>query len=119
MQGTPYESVALQDVTMAVDAGEAVAILGRTGYGKSTLVQHFNGLLRPTRAACKCSARIPRMPRINLRPLRFRVGLVFQFPETQLFEETVRADIGFGPRMMRLSQEEVEARVEKRQTASV
>lgn len=108
---TPYEKAALTDVSFAVEKGEFVGIIGHTGSGKSTLVQHLNGLLRPSGGQILLDGKdIWEKPKA-IREVRFRVGMVFQYPEHQLFEETVRKDIAFGPRNMKLPEEEVERRV--------
>jgi len=111
LPGTPMEVVALQDVDLEVKDGEFLALIGPTGSGKSTLVQHFNGLLRPTRGRVAVDGVDLSDRRVNLRQVRQRVGLVFQYPEQQLFEETVRADVAFGPRNLGFPPDEVERRV--------
>ena len=109
--GTPFEHTALEDVSFCVDRGEFVGIIGHTGSGKSTLMQHLNGLLKPTGGSiCLDGVDIWSDKKIS-RQARFRVGLVFQYPEYQLFEETVYKDIAFGPRNMGLSKEEIDRRV--------
>ncbi len=113
LPGTPLEVAALQDIDLRVEDGEFLAIIGPTGSGKSTLIQHFNGLLRPTRGRVLVDDIDLSSGRANLREVRRRVGLVFQYPEQQLFEETVRADVGFGPRNLGWPPEEVARRVEK------
>lgn len=108
---TPFERVALQDVNFTVDSGEYLAIIGHTGSGKSTLLQHLNGLLKPTSGQVLLDGTdIWQSPAIT-RKARFDVGLVFQYPEYQLFEETVYRDIAFGPRNMGLSEAEIDLRV--------
>jgi energy-coupling factor transport system ATP-binding protein len=110
MEGTPFEVKALDGVTLRIEEGEAVGLAGPTGSGKSTLVQHFNGLLRPTSGQVRVGGvEIPR--RGDLRPVRALVGMLFQFPEQQLFEETVAQDVAFGPRNLGLRGEELTARV--------
>lgn len=95
--GTPYEKTAMEGVSLTVEKGDFVGVIGHTGSGKSTLVQHLNGLLRPTSGTVKLDGRdIWEEPK-KIRGVRFRVGLVFQYPEYQLFEETVYKDIAFGP----------------------
>lgn len=109
--GLASEKVAVQDVSLKVQKGEFLGVIGHTGSGKSTLIQHFNGLLRPTAGKVLLDGEdIWEKPK-EIRRVRFRVGLVFQYPEYQLFEETVRRDIAFGPRNMGLSEEEINARV--------
>ncbi len=110
---TPYEKVALKDVSFGVEKGEFVGIIGHTGSGKSTLVQHLNGLLRPTSGQVLLDGKDIWADPKAIRNVRFRVGMVFQYPEHQLFEETVRRDIAFGPRNMGLSEEEIDLRVKK------
>lgn len=110
-QGTPFEHVALDNVDFSVEAGEYVAVIGRTGSGKSTLIQHLNGLLKPTSGHVLFDGEDIWASKERTRQVRFQVGLVFQYPEYQLFEETVYKDIAFGPRNMKLSDEEVDRRV--------
>ena len=108
---TPFEQKALDDVSFSVSPGELVGGIGHTGSGKSTLISHFNGLLRPTSGKVFVEGEdIWAQPK-QIRRFRFRVGLVFQFPEYQLFEETVEKDIAFGPKNMGLSAEETAERV--------
>ncbi len=114
--GTPYEKVALRDVTLSVEQGDIVGIIGHTGSGKSTLVQQLNGLLRPTSGQVLLDGKDIWADPKKIRAVRFRVGMVFQYPEHQLFEETVRRDIAFGPRNMGLSEEEIERRVRRAAT---
>ncbi len=110
---TPYEKAALSDVSFAVEKGEFVGIIGHTGSGKSTLMQHLNGLLRPSSGQVLLDGKdIWDKPKA-IRAVRFRVGMVFQYPEHQLFEETVRRDIAFGPRNMGLDEDEIERRVQR------
>ena len=109
--GTPFEHVALKDVSFAVEPGEFIGIIGHTGSGKSTLMQHLNGLLKPTSGAVLLDGKDIWSDKKLTRQSRFRVGLVFQYPEYQLFEETVYKDIAFGPKNMGLSAEEVDRRV--------
>ena len=111
LKGTPLEAVALQDVTLSVEAGEFVGIIGPTGSGKSTLIQHFNALLRPTGGALRVAGIDLANPRADVKTLRQQVGLVFQYPEHQLFEETVYDDVAYGPRNLRLNENEVGERV--------
>ena len=109
--GTPFEHVALKDVSFAVEPGEFIGIIGHTGSGKSTLMQHMNGLLKPTSGEVLLDGQDIWSDKKLTRQSRFRVGLVFQYPEYQLFEETVYQDIAFGPKNMGLSAEEVDRRV--------
>ena len=110
-QGTPFEHVALQNVDLTVAPGEYLAVIGRTGSGKSTLMQHLNGLLRPTSGQVLFEGEDIWGSKERTRQVRFQVGLVFQYPEYQLFEETVYRDIAFGPTNMGLGQAEVDRRV--------
>ena len=109
--GTPLAVPALTDVSLTIAAGEVVGVIGATGSGKSTLVQHFNGLLRPTSGRVLLDGVDVNGRGTDRRRLRQQVGLLFQYPEQQLFEETVFADVAFGPRNQGLSEEEVRARV--------
>lgn len=112
--GTPWEKKALQDINLEIEQGEIVGIMGPTGSGKSTLIQHFNGLLKPTKGRVLIDGMdTARASRQELRRLRQKVGLLFQFPEHQLFEARVFDDIAYGPRNLGLSEPEVEARVRK------
>ncbi len=109
--GTPFEHVALQDVSFDVNSGEFIGIIGHTGSGKSTLIQHLNGLLKPTSGQVLLDGKDIWTDKATTRQSRFRVGLVFQYPEYQLFEETVYKDIAFGPKNMGLSKDEIDRRV--------
>ena len=109
--GTPFEHVALKDVSFAVEPGEFIGIIGHTGSGKSTLMQHLNGLLKPDSGSILLDGNDIWADKKTTRSARFRVGLVFQYPEYQLFEETVYKDIAFGPKNMGLKQEEIDRRV--------
>ena len=109
--GTPFEHVALQDVSFCVERGEFIGIIGHTGSGKSTLIQHLNGLLKPTGGNILLDGEDIWSDKARTRACRFRVGLVFQYPEYQLFEETVYKDIAFGPKNMGLSSDEIDRRV--------
>ena len=109
--GTPFEHVALKDVYIAVERGEFIGVIGHTGSGKSTLMQHMNGLLKPTSGKVLLDGVDIWSDKKLTRQSRFRVGLVFQYPEYQLFEETVYKDIAFGPKNMGLSDEEIDRRV--------
>ena len=110
-QGTPFEHVALDKVDFSVEAGEYVAVIGRTGSGKSTLIQHLNGLLKPTSGQVLFDGEDIWSSKERTRDVRFQVGLVFQYPEYQLFEETVYKDIAFGPKNMKLPADEIDRRV--------
>ncbi len=109
--GTPFEKQALSDINLEIPNGSITAIIGRTGSGKSTLVQLFNALIRPTSGRITINGTDITAKNADLRAMRFKVGLVFQYPEYQLFEETVFADVAFGPKNMGLSDEETERRV--------
>ena len=109
--GTPFEHCALKDVSFSVERGEFIGIIGHTGSGKSTLMQHLNGLLKPTSGEVLLDGKDIWSDKKLTRESRFRVGLVFQYPEYQLFEETVYKDIAFGPKNMGLKPEEVDRRV--------
>ena len=109
--GTPFEHVALDNVSFSVERGEFIGVIGHTGSGKSTLMQHMNGLLKPTSGSvCLDGVDIWSDKKLT-RESRFRVGLVFQYPEYQLFEETVYKDIAYGPSNMGLSKDEIDRRV--------
>jgi energy-coupling factor transport system ATP-binding protein len=110
MPGTPYETKALNGVSLTIRSGERLAIVGHTGSGKSTLVQHFNGLLLPSEGEVTVNG-IRTTEKGRMRELRREVGMVFQYPEHQLFEETVYKDIAFGPRNLGFPEEEMEDRV--------
>ncbi len=110
-EGTPFRKVAVDNVNLDIDEGEIVGIIGRTGSGKSTLIQHFNGLLKPTSGKVFIDGEELFADRSRLKEIRFKVGLVFQYPEYQLFEETVYKDIAFGPKNMGLSEDEVDRRI--------
>ena len=108
---TPFEHVALDHVSLKIGRGEFVGLIGHTGSGKSTLIQHMNGLLKPSSGQILFEGQDIWLDPKLTRQIRFKVGLVFQYPEYQLFEETVFQDIAFGPKNMGLSQEEIRARV--------
>lgn len=112
-QGTPFEVAAIKDVSLDIDEGELVAVIGHTGSGKSTLVQHFNGLLKPTKGKVIVDGTDIWSDKKLLREARFKVGLCFQYPEYQLFEETAYKDIAFGPGNMGLSEDEIDTRVRR------
>ena len=111
--GTPLATEALRGVTLEIQEGEFFGLIGQTGSGKSTLIQHLNGLLKPTRGSVEVDGQNLWERGTNLKAIRQKVGLVFQYPEHQLFEETVFADVAFGPRNMGLPEEEVKERVEE------
>lgn len=111
-EGTPFKKVAVDDVNLKIEEGELVGVIGHTGSGKSTLIQHFNALLKPTDGKIFIDGeQINWEDKKSLRAIRFKVGLVFQYPEYQLFEDTVYKDISFGPKNMGLSDEEIDRRV--------
>ena len=109
--GTPFEHVALENVSFSIERGEFIGVIGHTGSGKSTLMQHLNGLLKPTSGNVLLDGQDIWSDKKLTRQSRFRVGLVFQYPEYQLFEETVYKDIAFGPKNMGLAQGEIDRRV--------
>lgn len=114
-ENTPFRKVAVDNVNIEIESGEMVGIIGHTGSGKSTLIQHFNGLLKPTSGSVYVDGERLWDDKSQLRPVRFKVGLVFQYPEYQLFEETVYKDIAFGPKNMGLSEQTIDLRI--RETA--
>ena len=109
--GTPFQKMAVDHVSLEIEQGEFVGVIGHTGSGKSTLIQHFNGLLKPTAGKIYLNGKDMWAQDTDIRKVRFQVGLVFQYPEYQLFEETVFKDIAFGPTNMGLSEEEIRRRV--------
>ena len=109
--GTPFEHKALDQVSFSVERGEFIGIIGHTGSGKSTLMQHMNGLLKPTSGQILLDGEDIWKDKKTVRQARFRVGLVFQYPEYQLFEETVYKDIAFGPKNMGLKADDIDRRV--------
>ena len=111
--GTPFERKALNGVSFEIGRGEFVGLIGHTGSGKSTLIQHLNGLLKPSDGRVLLDGTDIWADEKNIRNVRFKVGLVFQYPEYQLFEETVAKDIAFGPKNMGLSDKEAEERVKE------
>lgn len=110
-QGMPFERQALYDVNIEIEDGSLVALIGHTGSGKSTLIQHFNALVKPTSGKIIINGIDVTAQKADLRLVRKTVGLVFQYPEHQLFEETVYKDIAFGPKNMGFSDEEIDKRV--------
>ena len=110
-QGTPFEKVAIDKISLEIDRGEIVGIIGHTGSGKSTFVQHLNGLLKPTSGKVFFDGKDIHASKETARDVRYKVGLLFQYPEYQLFEETVFRDIAFGPKNMGLTEEEIRERV--------
>lgn len=115
--GTPFETTAVDNVSVAIEQGEFVGIIGHTGSGKSTLIQHLNGLLKQTSGDVLISEKNIWSKDVNIKDIRFEVGLVFQYSEHQLFEETVFKDIAFGPKNMGLSEDEIKKRVEEAASA--
>jgi energy-coupling factor transport system ATP-binding protein len=109
--GSPFQSAALQDIDFTIEDGELLALIGHTGSGKSTLAQHLNGLLTPTSGRVLVDGEDINQKGVNRRALRQRVGLLFQYAEYQLFEETVYKDIAFGPKNQGLTGDELDARV--------
>ena len=113
MPDTPYQREALRDISLTISPGEFIGIIGHTGSGKSTLVQHLNGLLQPTSGSAKVDDIDLKGKTAEQKLIRQRVGMVFQYPEHQLFEETIFDDIAFGPRNLGLTADEVMQRVEE------
>ena len=109
--GTILENTAIKDISIDIEKGELIGLIGHTGSGKSTLIQHFNGLLRPTSGSIYVNDRDIWADKSKIRQVRFTVGLCFQCPEYQLFEETVEKDIAFGPKNMGLKEDEIKKRV--------
>ncbi|MDY4138190.1 MAG: energy-coupling factor transporter ATPase [Eubacteriales bacterium] len=110
-EGSAFQATAIRDVNLTIEDGEFVAVIGHTGSGKSTLVQHLNGLLKPTEGQVLVDGEDMFGEGVDKRKIRQKVGLVFQYPEYQLFEETVAKDIAFGPKNQGLSPEEIDRRV--------
>lgn len=115
--GTPFEKTAVDNVNLNIEEGEFVGIIGHTGSGKSTLIQHLNGLVKPTSGKVIIDGEDIWSKDVKIRDIRFKVGLVFQYPEYQIFEETVYKDIAFGPQNMGLPDEEIDRRI--RETAEL
>lgn len=109
--GTPFQKIAIENVNLEINEGEFIGLIGHTGSGKSTLIQHLNGLLEPTEGRIYIDGEDMWADKSKIRDFRFKVGLVFQYPEYQLFEETVYKDIAFGPKNMGLDEKEIEKRV--------
>lgn len=112
MQGGPFEKTALDNINLEINDGEFIGIIGHTGSGKSTLIQLLNDLLKPTSGSIEIAGYTLTDKKTRLRDVRFDVGLVMQYPEYQLFEETVFKDIAFGPKNMGLDEDEIKSRVE-------
>lgn len=112
-QGSAFQATAIRNVNLTIEDGEFIAIIGHTGSGKSTLVQHLNGLLKPTEGQILIDGEDLNGEKTDRRRIRQKVGLVFQYPEYQLFEETVAKDIAFGPKNLGLSDEEIDQRVRR------
>lgn len=110
---TPFEKKALENINLEIDNGEFIGLIGHTGSGKSTLVQHLNGLIRPTKGTIIVEDKVISEKGTALREVRQKVGLVFQYPEHQLFEETIYKDIAFGPKNLGLTENEVDNRVKE------
>lgn len=110
-EGMPFEKIALKDINIEINTGEFVGIIGHTGSGKSTLIQMFNGLIKPTMGQVIVNGQDINEDKVNKKEIRQKVGLVFQYPEYQLFEMTVKQDVAFGPKNLGLSEEEVSERV--------
>ena len=109
--GTPFQKTAIENINLRIPQGQFVGLLGHTGSGKSTFVQHLNALLQPTSGRILLDGEDINKDKKTRRDVKWKVGLVFQYPEYQLFEETVYADIGFGPKNMGLGKEEIDERV--------
>lgn len=109
--GTPFEKIAIENINLEIEEGQFVALIGHTGSGKSTFIQHLNGLLAPTSGKIYYKGADINATKIATRDVRFKVGLVFQYPEYQLFEETVYKDIAFGPKNMKMSDKEIDIAV--------
>lgn len=110
-RNTPYEITALNEINLTIESGELVGLIGHTGSGKSTLIQHLNGLLKPTEGSIIIDGVILNKDKKDMKDIRRKVGLVFQYPEYQLFEETVEKDIAFGPKNLGYSNEEIDVLV--------
>ncbi len=113
MEGGPFEFTALEGISVEIKDGEFVGLIGHTGSGKSTLIQHLNGLLKPTNGTIRVNGIVVENKSRRLKELRQKVGLVFQYPEHQLFEETVYLDVAFGPKNLGCSESETKKRVKR------
>ena len=109
--GTPFEVAAIEDIDLVIPQGQLAAVIGHTGSGKSTFIQHLNALLSPSSGKVSCGGKDINENKLSRKAVKSQVGLVFQYPEYQLFEETVYKDIAFGPKNMKLSEEEIDQRV--------
>ncbi|MCR5815389.1 MAG: energy-coupling factor transporter ATPase [Ruminococcus sp.] len=112
-EGTPFEKRAVDNISLEINEGEMIGVIGHTGSGKSTLIQHFNGLLKPSSGSVYIDGERLWDDKARLRDIRFKVGLVFQYPEYQLFEESCYKDIAFGPKNMGLSDSEIDKRIKE------
>lgn len=112
-RGTPFEKIALEDINLEIRTGDFVGLIGHTGSGKSTLVQHINGLLKPSSGSIVIDGVDIREKGVDMKSIRQKVGLVFQYPEHQLFEETIYQDVAFGPKNLGLSEPQVDERVQE------
>ena len=109
--GTPFQKTAIENIDLTIPQGQMIALLGHTGSGKSTFIQHLNALLQPTSGRVLCDGKDINADKFTRRDVKWQVGLVFQYPEDQLFEETVYKDIAFGPKNHKLSEQEIDERV--------
>ncbi|MCQ2557491.1 MAG: energy-coupling factor transporter ATPase [Oscillospiraceae bacterium] len=109
--GTPFEKTAIENISLSIPSGQFIGIIGHTGSGKSTFIQHLNALIKPTSGKVLFDGSDINADKVSRREIRRHVGLVFQYPEYQLFEETVYADIAFGPKNMNFSEDEIRERV--------
>lgn len=109
--GTPFQRTAIENINISIPQGQFVAVIGHTGSGKSTFIQHLNALMSPTSGKVMCDGKDINADKLSRRDIKWKVGLVFQYPEYQLFEETVYKDIAFGPGNMKLSAKEIDERV--------
>ena len=109
--GTPFEKTAIEKIDLVLPQGQMIGLLGHTGSGKSTFIQHLNALLKPTSGRVLCDGKDVNADKFSRRDVKWQVGLVFQYPEYQLFEETVYKDIAFGPKNLKLGEQEIDERV--------